>query len=66
MKYVLAPVCKAQALVFRASSNTVNGRPAKELAKENDLKKEAVRTEINLTAIVVKFSGCTPPFLPTA
>lgn len=66
MKYILAPVCKEQALVFRASSNAVNGRAAKEVAKENDLKSEAVRIELNLTAIIVHFSGCTLPFFPAA
>ena len=62
MKYILAPVCIEQAPVFRASSNVVNGRAA----KENDLKREAVRSELNLTAIIVQFSGCTLPFFPTA
>lgn len=42
MKNVLASVCKEQALVFRASSNAADGRAAKEVAKENDLKREAV------------------------
>lgn len=66
MKYIFAPVCKEQALVFRASSNADNRRAAKEVAKENDLKREAVRTELNLPAIIVQFSGFTLPFFPTS
>lgn len=66
MKYIFAPVCKEQALVFRASSSADNRRAAKEVAKENDLKKEAVRIELNLTAIIGQFSGCTLPFFPTS
>lgn len=66
MKYIFAPVCKEQALVFRASSNADNRRAANEVAKENNLKRETVRTELNLTAIIVQFSGCTLLFFPTS
>lgn len=41
-KYVLVPVYTEQALAFRFSSSTANGRAVKEMANRNDLKMEAV------------------------
>lgn len=66
MKYILAPVCKKQAKVFRSSSKAVNGKAAKENGGKGKRLEKEDRTQLILTAVIVQFGDWTSPFVPAA